>query len=195
MVPEISRTTDRIFCHFGQFFAHLPSKKLKNQNFEKNRKKYLEILSFYTSVPKIRIIGYTVTDIWHVPDVIVIFHFRLFFALLPPWQPEKWKFHNNEKNTWRCHRFTPVYWKLFSYGILLLRYDAWEMQLLFFILGYFCPFTPLTAQKIKILKKWRKHMRYHHFTHVYHKLWLDDVLFLRNGVQRMDGWTDRKSDT
>ena len=38
MVPEISRTTDKIFCHFGQFFAHLPPKKLKNQNFEKIEK-------------------------------------------------------------------------------------------------------------------------------------------------------------
>ena len=27
------------------------------------------------------IICYTVPDIWHVPDVIVIFHFGLFFAL------------------------------------------------------------------------------------------------------------------
>ena len=30
------------------------------------------------------IIGYTVPEIWHVTDVIVIFHFGLFFALLPP---------------------------------------------------------------------------------------------------------------
>ena len=28
----------------------------------------------------------------------------------------------------------------------------------------FCPFTPL---KIKILNKWKKVLRYHHFTHVY----------------------------
>ena len=30
------------------------------------------------------IICYTVPEIWHVTDVIVIFHFGLFFALLPP---------------------------------------------------------------------------------------------------------------
>ena len=40
--------------------------------------------SFYTSVPKIMIICYTVPEIWHVTDVTVIFQFRLFFALLPP---------------------------------------------------------------------------------------------------------------
>ena len=35
---EISSETDRIFCHFGQFFVHLPPKFLKNQNFEKMKK-------------------------------------------------------------------------------------------------------------------------------------------------------------
>ena len=44
--------------------------------------KILEMSSFYNSVPKVMIICYTVPDIWHVMDVI-IFHFGLFFALLP----------------------------------------------------------------------------------------------------------------
>ena len=35
MAPEILTATDRNFCHFGQFFANLPHKNLKNQNFEK----------------------------------------------------------------------------------------------------------------------------------------------------------------
>ena len=35
MVPAILSATDRIFCHFGQFLAHLPPKNPKNQNFEK----------------------------------------------------------------------------------------------------------------------------------------------------------------
>ena len=46
-------------------------------------KKSLEISSFYTSAPKLMIICYTVHKIWCVTDVIVIFHFELFFALLP----------------------------------------------------------------------------------------------------------------
>ena len=50
----------------------------------KKRKKQLQISSFYTGVPKTMIIDYTVPEIWHVTDVIVIFHFGLFFALLPP---------------------------------------------------------------------------------------------------------------
>ena len=54
----------------------------------------------------------------------------------------------------------------------------------------FCPFTPRTpplkAQKIKISKKWKNACRYNHFTYVYHKLWSDDVWFLRYGARQMD---------
>ena len=53
------------------------------------------------------IICFTVPEIWPVTDVIVIFHFGLFFALL---QPKKLKFQKNEKNAWRYH-FTQVYQK------------------------------------------------------------------------------------
>ena len=46
MVPEISSTTDIIFCRFESFYALLP----KKSKFRKKRKKCLEILLFYTSV-------------------------------------------------------------------------------------------------------------------------------------------------
>ena len=65
-------------CHFLPFY--LPN-NLKNE-ISKKWKKRLEISSFYTSVPKIMIIGYTVPEIWQVTDVIVIFHFGQFFAPL-----------------------------------------------------------------------------------------------------------------
>ena len=38
MVPKIWSATDRIFCHFGPFFALLPPKNLKNQHFQKMKK-------------------------------------------------------------------------------------------------------------------------------------------------------------
>ena len=69
-------------------------------------------ISFYKSAPKIMIISYTVLQIWHMTDVIVIFHFGLFFALLPPYQPEKLKFQKNENSSWRRHHFTQVHQKL-----------------------------------------------------------------------------------
>ena len=39
MVLEIWNTTDKIFCHFGLFFALLLPKNPENQNFEKMKKK------------------------------------------------------------------------------------------------------------------------------------------------------------
>ena len=47
------------------------------------------------------------------------------------------------------------------------------------------PFTSLTAQKIKIKKKYEKIVwRHRYFAYVYQKLWLDGVWFLRYGVQQ-----------
>ena len=52
----------------------------------------------------------------------------------------------------------------------------------------FCSFTPLTAQKNQHFKTNEKNAgRYHHFTHVYQKLWLDEVRFLRYGERQADG--------
>ena len=103
-----------IFC----FFTPLKSRKIK---ILKKRNKLLEILSFYTSVPKIMIICYTVPEIWRVMDVIVIFHFELFFALLP----RKSKFQKNEKkNPLRYYHFTHVYQQLWLDEVQFLRYGA-----------------------------------------------------------------------
>ena len=68
MVPKIWNLLDRSFCHFGPFYTFLSPSNLKNKNFEKLKK-----------TP-----GHIITDIWHITDVIDIFHFGLFFALLPP---------------------------------------------------------------------------------------------------------------
>ena len=80
----------------------------------KQWKKALEI-SFYTSVPKIIIICYTVPKIWHVSDVIVINRFGQFLALPPPLpnnpKKEKENFTKMKKDTWRCQHFTQVYQK------------------------------------------------------------------------------------
>ena len=47
-----------------------------------------------------------------------------------------------------------MYHKCWSYGVWLLRYQAWQNFLLFWAI--FCPLTLLTIQKIKILKKQKK---------------------------------------
>ena len=65
-----------MFCSF----TPLTNQKIK---IFKYWEKHLEISSFYTSVPNIMTICYTVSKIWRVTNVIFILHFGLFFALLP----------------------------------------------------------------------------------------------------------------
>ena len=203
-----------VIFHFGLFLPFYPLNLPEKWKFFKKWKKHpeisslythQEISSFYTSVPKIMIIYYTVPKIWHMMDVIVIFHFVLFL-------PNK-NFLKNEKNTRRYHHYThtrryhhytQVYQKSWSYTILFLGYGTWCINCHFSFWAIFCPFTPLTCRKMKIWKKYEKNTgRYHHFTQVYQKSWLDDVRFLRYGAQRtdsrqmdrrMDGQMDRKSD-
>ena len=45
---------------------------------------------------------------------------------------------------------------------------------------------PLTTQKIKILKKWKKAWKYYYFTQVYHKWQSHDVWFLRYEAWQTD---------
>ena len=92
----IRRVTDGIVIfHFRLFLALLQPEKMK---ISKTWTKHLDISSFYTIVPKIMIICYTVPEIWHLTDVIIIFHFGLFFALLPPNSQKKWKFQKMTKH-------------------------------------------------------------------------------------------------
>ena len=93
MVPEILSATDRIFCHFGQFFVHLPPKNPKNQNFEKMKK---------------------------APGDIILH-----------------KCTKNHDHMLCCSWDT--------------MHDGCNSYFLFWAI--FCPFTLLTTQKIKILKK------------------------------------------
>ena len=72
------RKCKRIFLSscttFCLFTPPPPPISPRNKNLKKIKK-----TPFYTSAPKIMIIGYTVPEIWHMTDVIVIFHFGLFF--------------------------------------------------------------------------------------------------------------------
>ena len=95
------------------------------------KKKILQISSFYTRVPKIMIIGYTVPEIWHMRDVIVIFHFGQKFLIYgvrqnflsfwaifcppptfyPPISSKNENFKKIKNNSWRFHHFTQLYQK------------------------------------------------------------------------------------
>ena len=72
------------FAILGHFWPFYLSNSPKNENIKKwKKKKHLEISSFCMIVPTIMIIGYTVPEIWHVIYGIFIFHFGLFFTVLP----------------------------------------------------------------------------------------------------------------
>ena len=165
-----------IFCTFTSITAWIMkiSKKKKN--------------ACNTSAPKIIIICYTVPEIWCVTDVIVIFHFGLFFVLLPLTArkmkiPKKKK--RRRKKPWRYHHFTQVYQN--SWYML---YCSWDMvgdgcNCCFSFWTIFCPFTPLTAQKWKFQKNEKKKPWRCHFTQVYQNSWSYALLFLRYGVWQM----------
>ena len=99
---DINCNTDFFFVILGHSLPFYPLFPLTAQKI----KKRLEISSFYLSVPKIMIIGYTVPEAWYMMDVIIIFHFGLFFALLLTNNPKNQNFEKIKKNTWRCHHFT-----------------------------------------------------------------------------------------
>ena len=69
-VPDIWCVTDVFFFFIlGNFLPFYPPNRPKKQNFKKKKKKnFLEISSFYTSVPKFTIRWCTVPQIWCVTD-------------------------------------------------------------------------------------------------------------------------------
>ena len=167
MAPAISTTTNRFFCHFGQFLA---PNNLKNQNF-KTLKKTLEILSFYTIVPKIMIICYTVPEIWCVKDVSVM-SFWDFFPFYPPNSLKKENFKKMRKK-----KPGDVIIYTSAPKIIIIRYTVLEIWcvadvIVIFHLDYFLPFYAPNSPKHKNVKKKmkKKAWRYHHFIHVYQKL-------------------------
>ena len=80
---DTERDRQNCFVILGHFWLFTPGTTQKIKTC-KIWIKCLEISSYYTSVPKIIIICYTVPEIWCMTDVIFIFHFGLFFARLLP---------------------------------------------------------------------------------------------------------------
>ena len=99
------------------------------------------------------IISFIVPEIWPMPH---IFHFGLFFALLPPNSLKNEKFKKMKKNPGDIiilHKSTK------NHDHML--YCSWDMvqdgcNCYFSFWAIFCPFTPLNSLKNKISKKWKK---------------------------------------
>ena len=143
-----------VWFHLLLFYSPLPALMIWKIRILKKWKKHLEISSFYTCVPKITI-TWMLPKIWSATDIIFC-HFGSFFALLHHYWTQKLKVGKNLRSTSRYYTFTHVHHKWRSYDVWFLRYEA--RQNFFVILGYFWSFSSLTIWKIKILKKWKKHL-------------------------------------
>ena len=143
MVPERLSATNRIFCHFGLFFALLLPLKTQKIKILKKWKKLLEILSFYTWVPQTKIIWLWFLR-YRAQQTQFFLIFGPFFALSPPpfllpLTTQRIKTLTKWKKHWRYHHFTQVYNKWQSYDIWFLRYEVQQTEF-FVILGHFLLF-------------------------------------------------------
>ena len=133
------------FCPFTLLIA----KKWKFQRNNKKKKQQLEISSFKTSVPKIMIMCFTVPEIWHVTDAIVIFHFG-FFCLFSPLTARKIKISKK----WKKNQHLEISSFNTCVPKIMICFTVPEIQcvtdiLLFFILGYFALLPPNSPKKSK----------------------------------------------
>ena len=89
----------KFFVILGYFLPFYPSNNTKNQNFEKNEKNLLEILSFYTSALNENHMMYDSWDMEHSRQNFFSF-WTIFcpFTLPPPDKPENQNFEKMKKH-------------------------------------------------------------------------------------------------
>ena len=108
----------QIFLSFWiTFCPFTPPLKTRKINILKKWKKHLQRSWFYTNVPKIMIICYTVPEIRCMMDVILIFYFGLFFP-----QPQKLKLFKKWKKTLEISSFY-----MCTKNIDHMMYDFWNV--------------------------------------------------------------------
>ena len=118
---------DRQNClsFWTDFCPFTPPNNLKNQNFEKLKNIPGDIISFYTSAPKIMIMCYTVLDMACDRCNCYFLFWAIFFALLPPPPPwtaqkikilKKWKTHLEILSFYIC---VPKIMENYSYNLSL----------------------------------------------------------------------------
>ena len=150
------RYSSWVLVILGHFLPFYPPNNWENQNFKKMTEASRDIIILNMCIKNHN------HTIWNTTNIIFC-HLGPFSALLPhyylpfdlPNNPKKSKFWKTEKKAWRYYHFT-----LHTTNDDHMMHDSWDMQhnrhnfLSFWI--NFCSFTPLTTQKIKILKNWKK---------------------------------------
>ena len=147
---------DRIFCHFGPFFALQSTQQPEKSTSWKNEKPPGDIITLHMCTINDNHMMY---GSWNMECVMhrILCHFGPFFVLLTLKQSKKSKFWKNEKKTWRHYHFTQVYHKWQSYDVWFVRYWARQTEC-FVISDHFLPLYPPNKPKNKNLKKWKKHL-------------------------------------
>ena len=153
---DMARDGCNCYLSFWVIFCPFAPVTVQKMKISKKNWKNLEVSSFYTSVRRIMIICYTNPEIWCVTDVIVIFILGYFLPFYPP---------NSPKNE-NIKEMKNMTGDIIILHTCTLNYDhrlycSWDMahdrcNCYFSFSTIFCPFTPLTARKTKISKKWRK---------------------------------------
>ena len=186
MVPEIWSTTDIIFSHFGPIFVLLPPIIPDYWKNEKNLWRYHHFTLVYHKWQSydILLLRYQVrqTNIF-----VILSHFLPFYPTNNPKNKilKKMKKKKMPGDIIILHKCTK------NHDHML--YCSWDIMVhdrcnFYFSFGaIFCFLTP-TPWKSKFLKNEKKPWKYHHFTHLYQKLW---SIMINYGAQRMDGPMDQ----
>ena len=109
MVFQLWSATDKIFCHFGPFFALLPPNNPKNQNFEKLKKGPGDIIILHKCTKNHDHMLYCSLDMacnrFNSSFWVIFYPFTSLTA------PKNQNLEKVKKNPWRYHHFTIVYQK------------------------------------------------------------------------------------
>ena len=142
---DIKRGRQNFLSFWATFYFFTHPNNLKNPNFEKLKKATGGIIILHKRTKNYGQMMYGSLDM--VLDGCNYFSFWTIFYPFTPLITRKIKIKKKMKNTCRYHNCTYVYPKLWSDDVRFLRYGAWQMQLLFLILGYFLPFYPPNSLK------------------------------------------------
>ena len=165
MVPEILSLTDRFFCHFGQFFAHLLPKNSKIKILKKWKKTPGDIIILQNCTKNQDHVLYCSWDMAHNGCNYCNFSFwTIFCPFTPSNSPRNEKIFLKIKKTPGdviiLHKCTKNHdhmikcsWNMVHDGCNYFSFWA-----------IFCSFTPLTTSKMKIKKKLKKYLEISFYT-------------------------------
>ena len=130
----------------------LPSDPLNNPKFWKNKITPGDIIILHLCTTNV---DHTVSGSWDIKHDRTFCYFGPFLCPLTLLTIQKIKILKKlKKNAWRYYNFTLVYCKCWSYGVWLLRYQAWQNFLLFWAISL--PFDPPNNPKNQNFEKIKK---------------------------------------